>query len=380
MIAPVDFGALPARPRRPGQRRHRAAAPRRPALQRRPVGRLHRRPARGLRAHPRPPGQRRALHHRRHPLRLGRRAAVRRLDARSRVGDSAGVEFVCTSVTSNNLKDITGTPPHTTSIAVEEAIKANNRHIKYLDFDNHGFSVLDLTPTRAQMDWYVIGDRADRDTPITWSVSYSTRTGTGRIEQVDGAACDSADRASRRTFLQAGAAGLLFSTAAGAPALAAGSQRKRAYVLVIDGCRPDELDSGLTPHLAALRDGGLRFPRRRVDAGHGDDPQPRDDDDRAAPGPHRRAGELRLRPRSSSAVRDLDQATDIRSDTVIERLNRHGLHDRHGAQQGVPVRRLRRAAPRTAGSRCRRCRSPSTRPTCSRSRRRWRCSRSSTRT
>ncbi|GAA4698829.1 alkaline phosphatase D family protein [Nocardioides conyzicola] len=100
------------------------------------------------------------------------------------LGDSAGVEFVCSSVTSNNLKDITGTPPRTTSVAVEELIKANNRHIQYVDFDSHGFSVLDLTATRAQMDWYVIGDRADRDTPITWSTSYATKTGTGRIEKV----------------------------------------------------------------------------------------------------------------------------------------------------------------------------------------------------
>ncbi|KQW49032.1 alkaline phosphatase [Nocardioides sp. Root1257] len=100
------------------------------------------------------------------------------------VGDSAGVEFVCSSVTSSNLKDITGTPPRTTSVAVETAIKANNRHIKYLDFDSHGFSVLDITATRAQMDWYVIGDRADRTTPITWSTSYATKTGTGRVEQV----------------------------------------------------------------------------------------------------------------------------------------------------------------------------------------------------
>jgi alkaline phosphatase D len=99
------------------------------------------------------------------------------------LGDSAGVEFVCSSVTSSNLKDITGTPPRTTSLAVEGVIKANNRHIKYLDFDSHGFSVLDLTATRAQMDWYVIGDRADPDTPITWSVSYRTRTGTGRVER-----------------------------------------------------------------------------------------------------------------------------------------------------------------------------------------------------
>ncbi len=101
------------------------------------------------------------------------------------VGDSAGVEFVCTSVTSNNLKDITGTPSGTTSRAVEEGIKANNRHIKYLDFDNHGFSVLDLTAKRAQMDWFIIGDRADRDTAISWTRSFVTHAGTGRVVAVD---------------------------------------------------------------------------------------------------------------------------------------------------------------------------------------------------
>jgi len=99
--------------------------------------------------------------------------------------DSAGVEFVCSSVTSNNLKDITGDPTGATSTAVEEGIKANNRHIKYLDFDSHGFSVLDLTPARAQMDWYVIGDRADKDTTIEHTISFLTRSGTGKVEQTE---------------------------------------------------------------------------------------------------------------------------------------------------------------------------------------------------
>ena len=99
------------------------------------------------------------------------------------VGDSYGVEFVCSSVTSNNLKDITGAPEATP--VVETAILANNRHIKYLDFDSHGFSVLDITAERAQMDWYVIGARDDADTPITWSVSYETRAGTGLVTAVD---------------------------------------------------------------------------------------------------------------------------------------------------------------------------------------------------
>ena len=66
-------------------------------------------------------------------------------------------------------------------------------------------------------------------------------------------------RTSRRTLVTAGAAGLLFSSMA-SPALAARG-RKRAYVLVVDGCRPDEITPTLTPTLAALRDGGLDHPR-----------------------------------------------------------------------------------------------------------------------
>ncbi|MCW2766030.1 MAG: Alkaline phosphatase [Nocardioides sp.] len=103
------------------------------------------------------------------------------------VGDSAGVEFVCTSVTSNNLKDQLGTPAHSApNLLVEQVLLANNRHIKYLNFDDHGFSVLDITAKRAQMDWFVIGDRADRHTPITWTASYATRAGTGRVVKADG--------------------------------------------------------------------------------------------------------------------------------------------------------------------------------------------------
>ncbi len=100
------------------------------------------------------------------------------------ISGSAGVEFVCSSVTSNNLKDITGTPSRTTSIAVEEGIKVDNPHIKYLNFDDHGFSVLDLTAKRAQMDWFVIGDRADKATAITHETSYRTLSGTNSVFRV----------------------------------------------------------------------------------------------------------------------------------------------------------------------------------------------------
>jgi hypothetical protein len=136
-------------------------------------------------------------------------------------------------------------------------------------------------------------------------------------------------RTDRRTLLQAGAAGLLFSVASdpisgAAPSLAAGDRRKRAYVIVIDGCRPDEIDGGLTPNLKALRDGGLRFPQAS-----------------SMPVmetiPNHVMMMTGLRPdrtgvpantiydRKLGAVRTMDQASDIRCDTVIERLNRRGL-------------------------------------------------------
>lgn len=94
------------------------------------------------------------------------------------LGPSAGVEFVATSVTSNNLKDILRVPPRTGSVAVETAIRVANRHVKYLDFDSHGYSVLDITPARVQMDWYVTGPRDQPGAGSTHAVSFETRAGT----------------------------------------------------------------------------------------------------------------------------------------------------------------------------------------------------------
>ncbi|MFV2121054.1 alkaline phosphatase D family protein, partial [Streptomyces sp. Act-28] len=74
---------------------------------------------------------------------------------------SVATELVCTSVTSDNLDEITGSEPRTTSIAVEESIKAANRHVKMLEFDSHGYSLLEVTPEHVQMDWVYISDPVD---------------------------------------------------------------------------------------------------------------------------------------------------------------------------------------------------------------------------
>jgi alkaline phosphatase D len=96
------------------------------------------------------------------------------------------VEFVCTSVTSDNLKDALGTPSRSpVNLAAERAILTANPHIKYLNFDDHGFSVLDVTAERAQCDFFVIGSRTDPDTAITWTRSFATAAGASSVREVD---------------------------------------------------------------------------------------------------------------------------------------------------------------------------------------------------
>ena len=94
---------------------------------------------------------------------------------------SVATEFVCTSVTSNNLDDITGTPPRTTSLVVEAGIQTSNRHVKYLNFDDHGYSVLDVTSHRTQMDYYKISDRAKRNATSEWTASWVTEANSQTV-------------------------------------------------------------------------------------------------------------------------------------------------------------------------------------------------------
>ncbi|MFJ9177915.1 alkaline phosphatase D family protein [Streptomyces sp. NPDC102360] len=98
---------------------------------------------------------------------------------------SAATEFVVTSVTSDNLDDILHVAPDTLSTVAEGAIKAANRHVRWLDMDRHGYGVLDVTAERTQMDFYVISDRADRNATSAWQRSYRTLTGTQKVERAD---------------------------------------------------------------------------------------------------------------------------------------------------------------------------------------------------
>ncbi|MGW2540680.1 alkaline phosphatase D family protein [Kitasatospora sp. NPDC001574] len=97
---------------------------------------------------------------------------------------SAATEFVVTSVTSDNIDDILKVAPQTLSLVATAALQATNRHIKWVDLDSHGYGVLDITPSRTQMDYYVVSDRTRKDATTKWTRSYRTRSGTQQVERV----------------------------------------------------------------------------------------------------------------------------------------------------------------------------------------------------
>ncbi|MDX3768342.1 MULTISPECIES: alkaline phosphatase D family protein [unclassified Streptomyces] len=98
---------------------------------------------------------------------------------------SAATEFVVTSVTSDNLDDILHVAPQTVSVLAAAAVKAANRHVKWVDMDSHGYGVLDVTAERSQMDYYVVSDKTKQDATSVWTRSYRTLSGTQKVERAD---------------------------------------------------------------------------------------------------------------------------------------------------------------------------------------------------
>jgi alkaline phosphatase D len=76
------------------------------------------------------------------------------------IGDAdeppVAVEFVTTSLTSQNLDDKRGWAPRTESLAIESRLLETWPHVRWLDLDSHGYVVVDVTPERVAAEWWFV--------------------------------------------------------------------------------------------------------------------------------------------------------------------------------------------------------------------------------
>jgi len=99
---------------------------------------------------------------------------------------SVAVEFMTTSVTSNNFNEVLGDDQ--LAINIENIAKDSNPHAQMLNLRDHGYFVLDITPERAQADFYIIDDLYVPDAASNFQTAYSTPTGENKLGEETSAA------------------------------------------------------------------------------------------------------------------------------------------------------------------------------------------------
>ncbi|ONI87773.1 alkaline phosphatase [Saccharothrix sp. ALI-22-I] len=90
-------------------------------------------------------------------------------------------ELVVPSVTSDNIDELTGSPPRTTSLALEAALVGLNRHLKWVELDSHGYTVLDVRREHVRMNWYFLAERTDPNSAAALAKTVTVVSGTQRI-------------------------------------------------------------------------------------------------------------------------------------------------------------------------------------------------------
>jgi len=118
--------------------------------------------------------------------------------------DSAAVEFVCPSVTSDGFYEVLGGTPQLAGAPAEVVVNVTrqaigaaqqlNPWLKYIDGVSHGFVVIDVTPERVQADYHhtpvptnaAPDPRVDPTVVPTYSRSLQTLAGTHQLTAASG--------------------------------------------------------------------------------------------------------------------------------------------------------------------------------------------------
>jgi len=106
---------------------------------------------------------------------------------------AAAVEFVTPSVTSENFDENLGYPPGTLGPVLTVPLRADNPHLAYVDPEQHGYLLLDVTPERVQADWWYVATRDEPDSPEAYGASYQVASGTPHVIVASGPVQDRDD-------------------------------------------------------------------------------------------------------------------------------------------------------------------------------------------
>jgi alkaline phosphatase D len=91
------------------------------------------------------------------------------------------VEFVNTSITSQNLDDKMGWAPRTESLALEATLLGGMPHLRYIDLDSHGYSIVDVNRERVRFEWWNVAQLVGRVPGQTLAMSMSVNHGEPRL-------------------------------------------------------------------------------------------------------------------------------------------------------------------------------------------------------
>jgi alkaline phosphatase D len=74
--------------------------------------------------------------------------------------------------------------PRTESLKHEEALMKAFSHIKWCDLDSHGFNIVDVTPERIQVEYWLVDTVLERTKHVTQGATWEVKHGTPKLERV----------------------------------------------------------------------------------------------------------------------------------------------------------------------------------------------------
>ena len=101
-------------------------------------------------------------------------------------GWPVAVEFVNTSLTSQNLDDKLGWAPSTRSLPLAEAFLRGMPHVHWLDLDSHGYSIVTVRPDQVTCEWWAVDGILERTAGERKVAEWSVRRGEVALIPTEG--------------------------------------------------------------------------------------------------------------------------------------------------------------------------------------------------